>query len=214
MIVKAKSWQIVEHAPEIGKEPRFSVVVADQDISSRPLLIPLPYSSVTDTTIGPDTHDLYVDADTKQPNDNRSCKEHAFLRPKNLSEEGGVPDNSKFGNTPVGSTFGDPVSARRKAILDSTTGLGITVSDQTTAIGVPGRETLIGKKGVTFLSGSPTVASLPEEDMLLFKQKGIGQLAPQCFIPPFCFPEYMPNLEFAGQVSKVVGILKAIRNLP
>lgn len=215
MIIKVKQWQIIEHAPEMGQEPKFSVVIADQDVSARPLLVPLPYTGITDTTITPDSHDLYMEMSSpSQPNDPKTCKDMVFFRPRTLTEEGGAPKNSEFGNTPIGATFGDPVNQRRKALIDDSTGMGITVSDKTTAFGTPGREMLVGKKGITFLSGSPTIASLPEEDLLIFKQKGIGQLAPQCFIPPFCFPEYMPNLEFAGQVSKVVDILKAIRSLP
>jgi hypothetical protein len=212
MIIRVKQWYIVEQAPELGQEPRFSVVVTDDIISTHPLLYQLPYTGITDTSITPDTHDLYIErSDDVQHQGSKSAKDHIFFRRKTLTEEGGTPSVSSFGNLPVSSVFADTVSATRKAIVDDNSGVAITVSDKTTATGTPGREMLVGEKGITMLSGSPTILSLPEEDLVLFKQKGIGQLAPQCFVPPFCFPEYMPNMEFVGQVSKVVEIMKAIR---
>ena len=214
MIIKAQNWQIVEQAPELGQEPRFSVIVTDDNISTRPLLYPVPYTGITDTSITPGNHDLYVNTEyDTQPAGQTSSKDHIFFRRKTLTETGGTPSVSAFTNTPIGSTFADTVSPTRKAIIDDVSGVGITVSDQTTAAGAPGQEMLIGKKGVTMLSGSPTIMSFPEEDLVLFKQKGIGQLMPQCFVPPFCFPEYMPNMEFVSQVSGVVDIMKAISSI-
>jgi hypothetical protein len=211
--IRVREWNIVEQLPEEGKEPGFSVIVMDPDISTRPILVKIPYTGITDTTITPETHDLYMTAERLQSGEMKASKDHVYFRKRTEGEEGGVPGESPFPNTPIGSTFADTVPTRRKAILDDKTGVGVTVSEVTTAFGKPGREMLVGKSGVTMLSGSPTIASLPEEDLLLFKQKGIGQLLPQCFVPPFCFPEYMPNLEIVGQIGKVVGILKAIRGL-
>lgn len=213
MNVKVRNWQVVEHVPESGREPEFSVIVADQDVSSRPLLVQIPYTGITDTTISPDTHDLFIDTEKFQSSERLASKDYVFFRKRRLTEEGGAPEASEFPNTPIGATFADTVPQKRKSIIDDVSGVGVTISERTTAFGDRGREMLVGKSGVTMLSGSPTIASLPEEDLLLFKQKGVGQLMPQCFIPPFCFPEYMPNLEMVSKVSKMVGILKAIRSL-
>lgn len=213
MNIRVKEWQIIEQLPEQGVEPGFSVVVADPDVSSHPVLVKVPYTGITDTTITPDTHDLYIDAEKLQSAEKKASRDYVYFRRKASTEEGGVPNTSDFPNTPIGATFAEPVPRRRKAILDDTTGLGVTVAENTTAFGDPGREMLVGKSGVTMLSGSPTIASLPEEDLLLFKQKGIGQLMPQCFIPPFCYPEYMPNLEVVSKVKGMVDLLKAIQAL-
>lgn len=212
MNIKVKKWEFVEQL-EPGKEPGFSVVVYDQNISTRPILVQIPYTGMTDTTITPETHDLYIEASQLQSHERLASRDYVYFRKKQDVDEGGPLHQSDFPNTPIGVTFADPVPRKRKAILDDETGVGVTVSENTTAFGNPGREMLVGKEGVTMLSGSPTVASLPEEDLLIFKQKGIGQLMPQCFIPPFCFPEYMPNIEMVSKVSKMVNILKTIRSL-
>lgn len=211
--VRIKEWQIVEQVPETGIEPRFSVVIADPEISARPLLLGLPYTGITDTTITPESHDLYLEIELPISQDRRTLKNAIHFRKKNLTDAGGEAEKSQFPNSPITVTFADTVNEKRKALIDDDSGVSITVSDKTTAMGRPGREMLVGEKGVTMLSGSPRILSLPEEDIFFFKQKGIGQLAPQCFVPPFCFPEYMPNFEFVSQVANVVSIFKAISNL-
>lgn len=212
--IKVRDWQIVEQIPEDGgREPRFSVVIADPALSARPVVMNLPYTGITDTTVSPETHDLYLQSELPLPKDKKTLKDSLFFRKKVLSEDGGAPGNTPFPNTVVGAVFANPVGERRKAIIDDASGVSLTVAETTTAMGRPGQEMLVGQNGVTMLSGSPRILSLPEEDLVLFKQKGIGQLAPQCFVPPFCFPEYMPNFEFVSQVAGVVSIVKEIARL-
>jgi hypothetical protein len=211
-IIQVKEWLLIEQKSET-KKPEFSVVIADKDVSSKPMQIRLPYSSITDTTITPETHDLFITADKLKSNTRKLNKNSVFFREKTITEEGGVPNSSNFSNTPIGSTFGSRISTNRKALIDSATGDSVTVGEGGCAIGAQGRELLVGKNGVTFLSGSPTIPSLPETDSLIIKENGLGALMPRCFVPPFCMPRFLPNLQFLAQLAGTITLFKAISDI-
>lgn len=211
MILRVKSWRILEQVPDSGKEPEFSVIVADPDLSTRPILLKVPYSGMTDTTIDPASHDLYVDPDNVRSNAPRSAKEHVFFRKKTETDEGGAAQRSSFNNTPIGAILGDRVGSRRKAIIDDTTGASVTVSQNAVAMGAVGQELIVGKEGVLMNSGSPKIPDLFSEDHILAKETGLLRFLPKCFIPPFSVPDYLPNLKFLTQIAGTVAIFKAIR---
>lgn len=211
-IIQVKEWLLVEQKSDT-KRPEFSVVIADKDISAKPVQIRLPYSSVTDTTISPETHDLFITAEKLKSNTRKLNKNNVFFREKTSTEEGGVPSSSNFSNTPIGSIFGTGISSNRKAIIDAKTGDSVTVGEGGCAIGSPGKEILAGKKGVTFMSGSPTIPSLPETDALILKENGLGSMMPRCFVPPFSMPRYLPNLQFLAQLAGAIAIFKAISDI-
>jgi hypothetical protein len=212
-IIQVKEWTIVEQKVHGNKRPFFSVIIADGDISSKPFQVQVPYESVTDTTISPETHDLYIASDKLKPNAKKVSRDSIFFRERTAVEEGGPQNVSGFNNTPIGSTFGTRIGQKRKAIIEPSTGDNVTVGDGGCAIGAPGREVLAGKTGVTLMSGSPTIPSLPETDAIILKENGLGALAPRCFIPPFCFPRFLPNLQFLAQIVGVIGVLKAISEI-
>jgi hypothetical protein len=58
--ILVKNWVIVEQESPGKKHPSFSVVIADSEISSKAIQVRLPYSAVADTTIDPETHDLFI----------------------------------------------------------------------------------------------------------------------------------------------------------
>lgn len=211
-IIQVKEWLIIEQKSET-KKPYFSVVIADKDISAKPIQVRLPYNSITDTTISPDTHDLFITADKLKPNTRKLNRNNVFFREKTPTEEGGIPSTTTFSNTPIGSTFGSRISASRKALVDPSTGDAVTVGEGGCAIGSPGRELLVGKNGTTFMSGSPTIPSLPETDALIIKENGLGALIPRCFLPPFCLPRFLPSLQFLAQVTGAIAIFKAISDI-
>lgn len=213
MIVKIRDWRLVEQAPDSGKTPEFSVIVADQEISTRPILVKVPYSGITDTTITPETHDLYMSPDTVRANTPRTGKENIFFRKKTVTESGGAVKSSSFHNTPAAVVFGDKLGKQRKAIIDESTGASLTVSQDAVAMGAPGQEIIAGERGVTMTAGSPTVMDLPAEDHVLIKETGLLRFLPKCFVPPFSIPDYIPNLQFMAQIAGTVAIFKEIRKL-
>ena len=213
MILKVKDWRLVEQLPDSGKEPEFSVIIADQEVSTRPILVKVPYLGITDTTINHVTHDLYMNPDTIRSNTPRTGKENIFFRKKTTTEQGGKIEPSSFPNTPAAAVFGDKIGRQRKAIIDESTGAALTVSQNAVAMGAPGQELIAGETGVTMTAGSPTVMDLPAEDHVLIKETGVLRFLPKCFLPPFAIPDYLPNLKFMAQIAGTVAIFKEIRKL-
>ena len=213
MIIKIKDWRIVEHAPDSGKEPEFSVIIADQEVSTRPIIVKVPYTGMTDTTISEATHDLFIDPAFLRSNTPKTGKDNIFFRKQSRTEQGGVIKSSSFHNTPASVVFGDKIGKQRKAIIDQSTGASLTVGPDAVAMGAPGQELIAGEKGVTMTSGSPTVMDLPAEDHILIKETGLLRFLPKCFLPPFAIPDYIPNLQFMAQIAGTVAIFKEIRKL-
>jgi len=213
MILKVKEWRIIEQAADSGEAPEFSVIIADQEVSTRPILSKVPYAGITDTTITPETHDLYVNAEAVRSNSPKTGKENLFFRKKSAREEGGGVKTSSFHNTPASAVFGDKVGLRRKAIIDESSGASVTVSDKAAALGAPGQELIAGENGVTMTAGSPRIMDLPGEDHVIMKETGLLRMMPKCFIPPFSIPDYLPDFRFMAQIAGTVAIFKAIRAL-
>lgn len=213
MIVKVVEWSIVEQPSETrSKRPEFSVVVTDGTLSSKAFQVQVPYNPIIDTTIAPDTHDLFIDNSMLNITNGKVVKTNVFFRKKTISETGAEPKASSFANTPVGVGLANKIDSQRRAIIDDS-GTGVTVSKDAAAIGTPGQEMIVGKTGVTMLSGSPKIPDLPQEDHVLFKESGLGRLMPRCFVPPFCFPAFMPSVQFIAQVAGTITMLKEIDKL-
>ncbi len=213
MIAKVKEWSLIEQQPEQGsKRPGMSVIVADSDISSKAFQIRVPYSPVIDTTISPQTYDLFIDNSDLHVIPGKVVKTNAFFREKSGMDEGMKPATSSFPNTPIGMLSSNTVSDRRRGIVDES-GTGVTVSAKAAALGAPGKEILAGEGGVTMMGGSPTIPDFPSTDHVLLKETGIGRLMPRCFVPPFCMPAFLPSLQFIAQVAGTIGILKEIEKM-
>lgn len=213
-LIKIENWSMVEQAPESGKVPQFSVVIADSNVSAKPVQIKVPYNPVTDTTISPNTHDLFIHYDGMKVNARSLMSENIFFREKSTTDTGGASTRSKFSDTPIGTAFGGGgFGSSRKAIIDKESGSAITVSSKGVASGMPGKELINGKDGTLILGGSPKIPDFPSDDHLLFKETGIGRLMPRCFVPPFCMPAYLPNLQFIAQVAGTVKAFKEISKL-
>lgn len=213
MLVKAAEWRMIEQIPDFGKEPRFSVLVADSQISIRPILYPLPYTGITDTTITPVSHDLFVDAVEVRANDGKTGKEYLFFRKKSETDAGGKIEASTFHNSPIVSVLGDKISRERKSMMEQSSGAGVTASVDSCAMGSPGQEIVAGETSVMFTGGSPDIIDLPSTGHGVLKQTGLMNLMPKAFIPPFSIPDYLPDLSLLRQTQGLVGIFRELKNV-
>ena len=47
----------------------------------------------------------------------------------------------------------------------------------------------------------------------LFKESGILRFLPKAFVPPFCFPDYLPDVATLARVAKTMQIVKSIMKI-
>lgn len=88
----------------------------------------------------------------------------------------------------------------------------IAVSDKSIVL-KSGNTRFIVSDGQIMRIGDVVDYNLPSQSQGIVKETGMLRLLPKAFIPPFCFPDYLPDTEMVFQVSKMLKTVSDLKNL-
>ena len=178
-----------------------------------PTIIKSQYLGIIDYSINDQNYDCYVLYEDTDIDAVGLLKESfVYFVPKSPID-GGKPEDKHETSQPAQHINNAIPGENYKSIRSYPDGISkVLISDN--AVIIKSGESMIhtDKNGVS-IYGHITHYNLPETSNAIIKENGLMSILPKAFVPPFCTPERLPDMDLPVQVSSSFETLKKMRGV-
>jgi len=170
-----------------------------------------PFSfGIVDTTISSETYDCTIFYDDEDFRIITNPKPTFAFFTKKLNKHPESISPSEPGK--ISQSMDSRTGTKFRGIKGPIDGVSINLGENCIELVVGDTKVILGKQGISFY-GSITEYSLPEKSQGgLLKETGILRLLPKCFVPPFCMPDYVPDLTLIQKTNGMLNVVKKLKD--